>query len=132
MLEQLCSPALLYIVFSITQIIIDIFKGMYNTAFFKFMVMILFTILLNALCMRGLGIISWFIVFVPFISMTIITTMLLLTFGLSPDKGSINYKNTSSSPTVITTSTNKKNNQPVSTMPPTAAEVNNYNNTFGK
>ena len=90
-IKNLCAPALLYLVFSLTQIIIDIFKNMYNTAFFKFIVMILFTLGLNILCQRGLGIISWFIVFIPFIMMTIITTLLLFVFGLSPSKGNLDY-----------------------------------------
>jgi len=91
MLDKLCPPALLYIAFSITQIIIDTFKGMYNTAFLKFIVMIIFSLVLNILCNRGLGIISWFIVFIPFIMMTIITTMLLFVFGLSPATGGLDY-----------------------------------------
>jgi hypothetical protein len=91
MLEQLCAPALLYIAFSLTQIIIDIFKNLYNTAFLKFIVMIIFTVILNILCDRGLGIISWFIVFIPFIMMTIITSLLLFVFGLSPSTGSLKY-----------------------------------------
>jgi hypothetical protein len=90
-LQQLCPPALLYVAFSLTQIIIDIFKNMYNTAFFKFIVTIIFTIVLNTLCKQGLGIISWFIVFVPFIMMSIITTLLLFAFGLSPSSGKLNY-----------------------------------------
>lgn len=81
-LEELCPPALLYIAFSLTQIIIDIFKSMYNTAFFKLIVMIIFTIILNVLCKRGLGVISWFIVFMPFIMMTVITALLLYVFYL--------------------------------------------------
>tara|TARA_B100000925_G_C21966392_1_gene455776 strand:+ start:711 stop:1094 length:384 start_codon:yes stop_codon:yes gene_type:complete len=92
MIEKLCPPALLYVAFSLTQIVIDIFKNMYNTAFFKFMVMIIFTVVLNILCQRGLGIISWFIVFVPFIMMTVITTILLFVFGLSPSSGNLDYK----------------------------------------
>ena len=32
---NLCAPALIYVAFSLTQIIIDTFKGLYNTAFFK-------------------------------------------------------------------------------------------------
>jgi hypothetical protein len=90
-INELCTPVILYIVFTLTQIIIDTFKGLYNTVFFKFIIMIGFTIALNFLCKRGLGIISWFIVFIPFITMTIISTLLLFTFGLSPSKGSINY-----------------------------------------
>ena len=64
---------------------------MYNTAFFKLIVTIIFTIALNTLCIQGLGIISWFIVFVPFIMMSIITTLLLFAFGLSPTSGRLKY-----------------------------------------
>jgi len=70
---------------------IDMFKNLYNLAFIKFMVMIIFTILLNFLCKKGLSIVSWFIVFIPFIMMTIITSLVLFTFGLSPSQGSLDY-----------------------------------------
>ena len=49
--------------------------------------MIVFTILLNTLCRQGLGIISWFIVFIPFLLMTFLTTLLLFVFDLSPESG---------------------------------------------
>ena len=88
---SICPPAIVYVGFSLTHIIIDLFKNLYNTAFLKFLVMIIFTIILNTLCNKGLGIISWFIVFVPFIFMTVITTTLLFAFGLDPRKGSYNY-----------------------------------------
>ena len=89
-LENLCSPAILYIVFSLTQIIIDIFKNMYAMAFLKFLVMILFTILLNMLCKNGLGVISWFIVFLPFITMTILTTLILFVLDMPQKKHKMN------------------------------------------
>ena len=88
-LNKICPPALIYLVFSLTQIIIDTIKGLYNTAFLKIWVTGIFTILLNFLCERGLGIISWFIVFVPFILMTLIVSILLLMFGLDPSTGKI-------------------------------------------
>ena len=78
--------------FSVTQIIIDTFRGLYNTAFLKVFVTFVFTVALNALCKRGLSVISWFIVFVPFIMMTIITSMLLFAFGLSPSAGNVDYE----------------------------------------
>lgn len=80
--EYICPPAILYLAFSITQIIIDIFRGDASTAFLKFIVMIIFTVVLNILCAAGLGIISWFIVFIPFILMTYITTVLAFVFGI--------------------------------------------------
>ena len=138
MLENLCAPAILYIAFSLTQIIIDVFKGMYNTAFFKFIVMTVFSIVLNVLCQRGLGVISWFIVFVPFIMMTIITTMLLFVFGLSPATGGLYYTvDYPSAQKDVVVVTNNGVNQPYEngqearpgtyTVPPTADEVNHYN-----
>ena len=84
----ICPPALIYIVFSLTQIIIDLVKGLYNTAFMKFIVMSIIGFLLNLLCQGGLGIISWIIVFIPFVLMTIITAMLLYAFGLNDTTGS--------------------------------------------
>jgi len=84
MFDKLCSPAILYLGFSLTQITIDTFKGFYSTAFFKTIVMIIFTLLLNIMCQRGLNVISWIIVFAPFILMTYITAVLMFVFGLSP------------------------------------------------
>ena len=91
MIGNLCSPAILYMGFSLTQIIIDTFKGFYNTAFFKSIVMVIFTLLLNILCKRGLGIISWLIVFIPFILMTYITAVLMFVFGLNASENDVDY-----------------------------------------
>jgi hypothetical protein len=85
-LENICPPALLYLAFSIIQIIIDMYKGDTIQAFFKFIVMIIFTIVLNAICSSGMTIISWFIVFIPFILMTYVTTILFFIFGVNPSK----------------------------------------------
>ena len=90
-LEYICPPAILYLAFSITQIVIDVFRGDTTTAFLKFIVMIIFTLALNLLCSAGLGIISWFIVFIPFILMTYITTVLAFVFGI-PKKDNLRPK----------------------------------------
>ena len=93
-MENLCPPAILYVAFSLTHIILDIFKNLYNSALLKFIIMIIFTIVLNVLCKNGLGVVSWIIVFIPFISMTIITSLLLMVLGLSPSTGTTqNNKN---------------------------------------
>jgi hypothetical protein len=88
---KLCAPAIIYVIFSMIQIVIDTFKGLYNTAFMKSIVMIFVTFLLNLLCEGGLTIVSWIIVFVPFILMTVIVTMLLYIFGLNATTGQSNY-----------------------------------------
>ena len=83
----LCAPAIIYLIFSTTQIMIDTYKGLYNTVAMKTIVTIMLTLLLNILCDRGLGVISWIIVFVPFIFMTVIVSLLLYAFGLDVASG---------------------------------------------
>lgn len=87
MFEKICAPALIYLVFSLTQIIIDAMMGLYNTAFMKLIVATMVTFLLNTLCQRELTVVSWLIVFIPFILMTTIVTILLYVFGLDVAQG---------------------------------------------
>ena len=89
-LRQICPPALIYLIFSITQVSIDTVQGSYNTALVKIWVAFVFTVLLNYLCMNGLDVVSWLIVFIPFILMTVIVSMLLVMFGLDPTTGKLN------------------------------------------
>ena len=88
---NLCAPAIIYLIFSITQILIDTFKGLYNTAAVKVIVTIMVTLLLNILCEQGLSIVSWIIVFIPFILMTVIVSVVLYVFGLDAASGTLDY-----------------------------------------
>ena len=114
MLDSICPPALIYLAFSLTQIIIDTFKGLYNTAFLKFIVMVTITFLLNALCQGGMSIISLIIVFIPFIFMTVIVTILLYVFGLDAATGTLNFQcsnpGTNPNSNLIYSSTNTNTN----------------------
>ena len=87
---SLCPPTIIYIIFSITHVIIDSFNGLYNTALMKMIVMIMISLLLNILCEKGLAIIAWFIVFIPIIMMTVIATLLLYYFGINLKSGDLN------------------------------------------
>lgn len=89
MFNNLCPPAVIYLIFSLTQIVIDILKGLFNTAIVKVIVMIMVTFLLNILCKQGLGVVSWIIVFIPFILMTVIVTLVLYVFGLNTTTGKV-------------------------------------------
>ena len=89
---SLCSPALVYVAFSVTQIIIDFFKGHPNVALMKMIVTIIFTIMLEFLCRQGLTWMSWIIVFIPFIFLSVIVGILLFVFGYDPETGSINVE----------------------------------------
>ena len=88
---KLCAPAIIYLIFSVTQILIDTFKGLYNTAFMKVIVTFMVTLLLNILCERNLTFVSWIIVFIPFLLMTFIVSILLYIFGLDASTGRLKY-----------------------------------------
>lgn len=103
----LCPPALIYLIYSVVQIGIDIIKGFYNTAFVKVWVAFIFTILLNYLCQSGLGIVSWVIIFIPFVLMTTIVAVLLFQFGLDSKTGKLRVYSKSNS-TPINSNTEKK------------------------
>lgn len=90
-MPKLCAPAIIYLIFSITQILIDTYKRLYNTAIMKVIVTVMVTLLLNILCDQGLGVVSWIIVFIPFILMTVIVSMLLYVFGLDVATGKFDY-----------------------------------------
>lgn len=87
---KLCAPALIYLCFSMIQIIIDMFKQLYQEALYKLVAMILITLLLNILCEQNLELVAWIIVLTPFILMTEMIIMLAYIFGIN--KGNINYK----------------------------------------
>lgn len=87
--QNLCPPAMIYLVFSIVQIVIDIGKGLYNTALAKMIVAAVFATLLNYLCNLGLGVFSWIIVFIPFLFMSVIISVLLYVLGLKPTSGKL-------------------------------------------
>lgn len=92
LIESLCPPALIYLIYSLIQIVIDTLNGFYNAAFIKLWISLLFTSLLHILCDKGLGIISWTIVFLPFLFTALLTSILLLEFGLDPSTGIIHKK----------------------------------------
>ena len=87
MIANICAPAFIYLAYGLIQVIMDTFNGLYNTAIIKSITTIIFTLILNALCSRGLSVVSWLIVFIPFIMMTIITALMLMVFGLDPSTG---------------------------------------------
>ena len=87
MLQNLCMPALIYLIFSFTHVIIDMYKEQYSKAIIEFWISAIFTLLLNILCQRGLGIVSWLIVSIPFILMTTIATLLMFAFEVNPATG---------------------------------------------
>ena len=97
--NMICTPALLYVILSSIQIILDFTQGLYNTAFIKLLVTIVMTFVLNVLCQLDLGIISWIIVLIPFFFMTIIASVILVSLGMNKTTGTINTEEISPSTT---------------------------------
>ena len=124
-LANVCSPALIYLVFSLTQVTIDTLHGHYNKAFIKMWVCMIFTLLLNHLCQRGLGLVSWLIVFIPFLLMSIVVTMLLVMFGLDPETGKLAiYDKTNNR--MIKSPTNNIPRMPIDFQDPRDARSNTF------
>ena len=75
---QLCTPALLYLLFSLTYIFSDIYVHHYGSALLHFLMLCVITLALQMLCQRGLFAIAWLIVLAPFITMTLVSLVLFM------------------------------------------------------
>jgi hypothetical protein len=78
----ICTPALIYLIFSIIHIILDTVKGFFNRALITMIITFVFTFLLNFLCLSGLGILSWILILIPFIFMSVFVISLLFLFNM--------------------------------------------------
>lgn len=87
MFSKLCAPALIYLIFNIVNIIFEITNGLMNTALVRVGITLIITYMLNLLCENDMGIVSWIIVFLPFVLMTYIIALLLLAFRMDPETG---------------------------------------------
>jgi hypothetical protein len=72
MIIEQCIPTLIFTIFSLIQIIVDMFNGLFEIALLKFFIMTVICYLLNTFCSLGLASISWLIIFVPFIFLNIV------------------------------------------------------------
>jgi hypothetical protein len=78
----ICTPALIYLIFSAIHIIMDTVNGFFNIALITMIITFVFTFLLNLLCLSGLGIISWILILIPFIFMSVFVISLLFLFNM--------------------------------------------------
>jgi hypothetical protein len=73
--EELCPPALLYLIFLVVQLGLDLGLGLWVTFGVKLVVGLFFVYLLNTFCGIGLTPVSWFIVAAPFVITALATAM---------------------------------------------------------
>ena len=101
---MICTPAFVYLILCSIQILLDFVNGMYNTAFVKIFVTIVITFLLNLLCDLDLGFISWIIVLVPFLFMTLIVSIILYVLGYDAVTGKSIQSTPNTTPSYFQTS----------------------------
>jgi predicted membrane protein len=83
MQKHLCNPALLYVIFASVQIIFDLFNQMWMLAITKSFVAIIFTFVLNMLCVNGMSMISWILVIIPFLFTLLLVEILIFILGFT-------------------------------------------------
>jgi hypothetical protein len=102
-IEMLCPPALLYLLYIVVQIGLDLSLGMFLTAAVKVIMGLAGTIILDAFCSVELGIVSWAIIATPFIMVALATSISL---GLGLDRMATQFVQEKFTPL---TADNKKN-----------------------
>jgi hypothetical protein len=85
-LNYLCAPALLYVVFFLIQIVIEISHKSYKQALTQTIICVIFTCILQIFCNANLTIIAWLLVFIPVIMYTYMVLLIFMVFRLDPDK----------------------------------------------
>lgn len=81
-IEDLCPPALLYVIFLAIQLGLDAGLGLWFTAITKLIFGIAVVLLLDTFCGVGLSVVSWALVVTPFIVTSLATA---ISMGLDLD-----------------------------------------------
>jgi hypothetical protein len=74
-IEDLCPPALLYLIFLVVQLGLDASLGMWITFAVKTFLGLATVVLLDVFCDVELGVVSWFLVATPFIITALATSI---------------------------------------------------------
>ena len=78
-IEDLCPPALLYMIFLVIQLGLDASLGMWITMTIKAILGLATVVLLDTLCGIELGVVSWFLVAAPFLITSLATAIAMST-----------------------------------------------------
>jgi len=82
-IDALCPPALLYLLYIVVHVGLDLSLGMFFTAALKIVGGIAGVLILDSLCSVDLGVVSWAIVATPFIMVALGTS---ISIGLGMDR----------------------------------------------
>jgi hypothetical protein len=84
LLDNLCTPTVVFIVFSIAHLSLDMYDQQYTLALLKVVLAILMVCLLEMLCILKLHVVAWVLVFMPLILYSYMTLIIFSVFGLDP------------------------------------------------
>ena len=82
--SNFCSRALVYFIFMLVHVFLEMYHKNTKGALLQLLLGLLMSMILQVLCIRGLNIISWIIVLIPFIFYTYMMILLYNVFGLEP------------------------------------------------
>jgi hypothetical protein len=82
-IDSLCPPALLYLLYIVIHVGLDLSLSLFVTALAKVVMGVAGVVILDALCSVDLGVVSWAIVATPFIMVALATSISL---GLGIDR----------------------------------------------
>ncbi len=83
-IETLCPPAVLFMMFMIFYLIVELFEEHYAMALLKLLCSIVMIVFLQLLCSAHMEIIAWILVFLPLIIYSYMTFLLFFVFGTNP------------------------------------------------
>lgn len=106
-LDNNCSPALLYFVFTLIYTSVDLYNTKYTEAGVKLIIMIIMTIILNILCDRGQKMLAYLVVFLPLMFMFHLSGLVLYIFNEKPNVLDSDSDLGSDSDSLTTTVTNE-------------------------
>jgi len=75
--SKLCTPALIYLVIAIIGILMAIKRTGIMSGVFSLIFVLIWTWFLNFLCKKGYNVVSWILLFLPFISVFLFMAMAL-------------------------------------------------------
>ena len=74
-IEDLCPPALLYLIFLVVQVGLDASLGLWITLTIKVLIGVATVIVLDMFCVADLSVVSWFLVATPFLITALATAI---------------------------------------------------------
>jgi D-alanyl-lipoteichoic acid acyltransferase DltB (MBOAT superfamily) len=84
LLDNLCTPTVVFIVFAIAHLSLELYDNHYSLALLKAVLVIVMICLLELLCIVKLHLLAWILVFMPIIIYSYMTLIIFFVFGMDP------------------------------------------------